>query len=86
MNHLLITFSDGKRYTIPVLALAENIARFFAKSPCGIPYSETFDAELKLLLASPRRFDRLGQRYALGKGTTNVRYSRNLQSCISRLS
>jgi len=31
MNHLLITFSDGKKYTIPVTALAEDIVQKGAK-------------------------------------------------------
>jgi len=53
MNHLLITFSDGKKYTIPVLALAEDIAKFFVKSPCETPYNETFDAELNYYLHNP---------------------------------
>ena len=53
MNHLLITFSDGKKYTIPVLALAEDIAKFFAKFPCETPYNETLDAELNYYLHHP---------------------------------
>ena len=56
MNHLLITFSDGKKYTIPVLALAEDIAKFFANPkyfPSERTYDEIFDAELNYYLHNP---------------------------------
>ena len=46
MNHLLITFADGKQFAIPVRTLAALIAKYFAgHKRSGATYEEAYDAE-----------------------------------------
>ena len=55
MNHLLITFADGRQFAIPVRTLVELIAKYFAMSHRGKGenYEKTYDAEFSYYRSNP---------------------------------
>ena len=54
MNHLLITFADGKQFAIPVRTLATLIAKYLAgHKRYGATYEEAYDAEFNYYRKNP---------------------------------
>lgn len=54
MNHLIITFADGKQFAIPVRTLATLIAKYFSgHKRYGVTYEEVYDAEFNYYRNNP---------------------------------
>ena len=55
MNHLVVTFADGRQFSIPVKTLAQNIAKYFARSHRGPGknYEKSYDAEFNYYRRNP---------------------------------
>ena len=55
MNHLVVTFADGKQFSISVKTLAQNIAKYFARAHRGRGenYEKAYDAEFNYYRNNP---------------------------------
>ena len=54
MNHLVVTFADGKHFAIPVKVLTQDIAKYFAgHKRHGATYEEVYDAEFNYYRKNP---------------------------------
>lgn len=55
MNHLVVTFADGKQFSIPICALAKIIAKYFARTHRGRGenYEKAYDAEFNYYRNNP---------------------------------
>jgi len=54
MNHLVVTFADGRQFSIPVKILAQDIAKDFARHKRhGATYEEIYDAEFNYYRKNP---------------------------------
>ena len=53
MNHLVVTFADGKQFSIPVKTLAADIAKYFARHKRNSTYEEAYDAEFNYYRRNP---------------------------------
>ena len=51
MNHLVVTFADGRQFSIPVKVLAADIAKYFAKN--HRPHEAIYDAEFNYYRRNP---------------------------------
>ncbi len=53
MNYLVITFADGKQFSISVKILAKDIAKYFADHHRDPTYAKAFDAEFNYYRSNP---------------------------------
>lgn len=54
MNHLVVTFADGRQFSIPVKVLTQDIAKYFAgHKRHGATYEEAYDAEFNYYRKNP---------------------------------